>query len=257
MVIIPWQLNHFHRLTMSPSFYESFETIPEVQRMWVRPLPDLQSPDLLQQDNSAQRFLSAPEAWGTFPFRLSSSPSPVTIRPLPGSDTFIIQTVRWRDASPSAKTPHGNRLNAFDVTQTLTWSATQQKKVPERIQTVSSPSSLPQKPSSSSQKASRSPSTTSSSQKASKNSSLRITQEIQSQTTQVASNDLTAPTSISSLEWKWISSNATIPIEALFSASPYVDPMKINDLNKTSQWNILYANQTPLFLFHLEPWVWK
>lgn len=241
--LVVWEMQWPPHIHSPVRAFESFEVIPEVQRMWIRPLPDLQSPDLLASSKPTDVYLWAPEKWGTFPARLSARPSPITIRALPGTDSFVIQTIRWRDASPSAKTPHGNRLGAFDVTQTLTWSG--QRRTPLSI------AKLPPKESKPIGQKDKEKSTSNDKR------ALRANDSTIAQTTQVSTNDVSFPATVNSLEWKWIESNAIMPLESLFHASPYVDPMKINDLQKTSQWNILYANQTPLCLFHLEPWTWK
>jgi len=235
--LVVWEMQCTRLFHARPSI-EQFEVIPEVQRMWIRPLPDLQSPDLLAISKPTDVYLWAPERWGTVQARLSSRPSPITIRALPGTDSFVIQTIRWRDASPSAKTPHGNRLGAFDVTQTLTWSGRRRTPLP-----IAKP---PSKQTKETEKGN-----------AKRGSTVKSSDSTITESTQVSTNDVSFPATVNSLEWKWIESNAVMPLESLFHASPYVDPMKINDLQKTSQWNILYANQTPLCLFHLEPWTWK
>jgi len=53
------------------------------------------------------------------------------------------------------------------------------------------------------------------------------------------------------LEWQWLPSNAPVPREALFRASPVLNTAGLLD---QSVWNVLYWEQTPLFQFHLEAW---
>lgn len=271
---------------------ERFDVVPEAQQMSIRSLYEARggAGSGVAFDGKIQRgkvvapvrpvrFVHAPEKWGSHPFRPGPGKSMITIRQLPGSDAFLIQTVRWRDADVTQNewaANHRSDARIFDYTQTLvvrrvareTFKPPRQPPpLPQRAADpfaalMSAPPKAVPAPNKGSPPKKGSPPPPNKGSPAKKGSPAapaapapprppnQTPKPKDMVTPLVTGNEFEVPFA-HTLEWQWLPSNAPVPREALFRASPVLNTAGLLD---QSVWNVLYWEQTPLFQFHLEAW---